>query len=139
MQGFPEAGYSVPAAQVIGQGAGGVGLGSPFGGAGGGRGQSVNFVVTRTLRSEGFCRYIYSMIRLTIHARQRMAEYQIALGWVKAAISAPDGTAPDPRLGITRSFKVVPARGGRVLRVAHRADGADVIVLSAHFNRGAKP
>jgi hypothetical protein len=78
------------------------------------------------------------MIKPTIHAKQRMQDYGIEWAWIVAAVASPDATAPDPRPGITRSFKAIPERGGRILRVAHRADGADVLVLSAHFDRGAK-
>ncbi len=47
---------------------------------------------------------------------------------------------PDPRHpGVELSFKAIPERGGRILRVAHRPDGADVIVLTAFFDRGVKP
>jgi hypothetical protein len=79
------------------------------------------------------------MIRPTVHATERMQQYGIAWAWVLAAIGAPDWTAPDPRPGITRSFKAIPDRGGRILRVAHRAEGDDILVLSAHFDRGARP
>lgn len=79
------------------------------------------------------------MIKLTVHARQRMALYNIAFELIEATVTAPDWIAPDRRPGITRSFKMVPERGGRVLRVAHRPDGQDLLVLSAHFDRGAKP
>lgn len=80
------------------------------------------------------------MVRLTIHAMQRMQQYGLALSPIEAAVAASDRTAPDPREeGVTRSFKAIPERGGRVMRVAHRPDGADVLVLSAFFDKGAKP
>lgn len=80
-----------------------------------------------------------AMIKLTAHARWRMRQYGIEWAWVLAAIASPDWTAPDPRQpGVTRAFKAVPERGGKVLRVAYRPDGADLLVLSAHFDRGAK-
>ena len=79
------------------------------------------------------------MIKLTIHAGRRMRQYGIERAWVLAAVASPDWTAPDPRQpGVTRAFKAVPERAGRILRVAHRPDGTDVLVLSAHFDRGAK-
>jgi hypothetical protein len=78
-------------------------------------------------------------IKPTIHAERRMRQYGIQWAWVVAAVASPDWTVPDPRqAGVTRSFRLVPERGGRVLRVAHRADGADVLVLSVHFDRGAR-
>ena len=80
------------------------------------------------------------MVKLTIHAAQRMKQYGLALSCIEAAVAAPDWTVPDPRqTGVTRSYKAIPERGGRVIRVAHRPDGADVLVLSAFFDKGAKP
>lgn len=79
------------------------------------------------------------MVRFTAHAEQRMRQYGIARGWVEAAVATPEWTRPDPQPGVVRSFRAVPERGGRVLRVAHRPDGADVLVLSVHFDRGAEP
>jgi hypothetical protein len=69
-----------------------------------------------------------------------MRQYDLFLSWVEATVVARDWTAPDPReQGVTRSFKAIPERGARVMRVAHRLDGADVLVLSAFFDKGAKP
>jgi hypothetical protein len=44
----------------------------------------------------------------------------------------------------SRSFKAIPAFANRVLRVVHRPDGDnipgdDVFVVTAHWDRGAKP
>jgi hypothetical protein len=78
------------------------------------------------------------MVRYTQHARDRIAEYAIDAAWVDRTIDQPDRTAPDPRPGIIRAFRTIPERGGRVLRVAYRFDHADVLVLSAHFDRGAR-
>jgi hypothetical protein len=79
-------------------------------------------------------------IRLTTHAKERQADSNLLLAWIEAAVLQPDWTVPDPRRpGVTRSFKRIIGRDGRVLRVAHRPDGADVLVLTAFFDRGAKP
>jgi hypothetical protein len=80
------------------------------------------------------------MLKLTVHAMQRMRQYGLAPSWIEATVAAPDWTAPDPReQGVTRSFKAIPDRGRRIMRVAHRPDGADVLDLSAFFDKGAKP
>jgi hypothetical protein len=79
-------------------------------------------------------------IKLTIHAKERQSAYGLAQAWIEAAVLSPDWTSADPqRPGVTRSFKRIAERGGRVLRVAHRPDGADVLVVTAFFDRGAKP
>jgi hypothetical protein len=80
------------------------------------------------------------MIKLTAHAKARMAQYGIDLAWVEATIASPAWTELDPQdAHVTRSFARIVLRGGRVLRVAHRPDGSDVLVLSVFFDRGARP
>lgn len=79
------------------------------------------------------------MLRLTEHAERELRRRAIARVWVEAAIATPDWTAPDPRdPALTRSYKAIPAFGHRVLRVVHRPDGDDMLVITAHFDRGAK-
>ena len=71
------------------------------------------------------------MTRLTRHALEMIGVRQIALAWVEAAVASPDKVAADPvQAGVMRSFKVIEAAGGRVLRVAHRQSGADVLVIT---------
>lgn len=76
------------------------------------------------------------MIRLTKHAQEAIEKRNIQITWLEAAILAPDWTSQDPDR--TRSFKQIPDFGGRILRVVSRLDGADVIVITAHFDRGAQ-
>ena len=79
------------------------------------------------------------MLKLTAHTVERTRQYGLALSWIEATVAAPDWTVPDPReRGVTRSFKAIPERGGRVMRVAHRPDGDDVLVLSAFFRQGSE-
>lgn len=69
-----------------------------------------------------------------------MAQWQLDRAWIESAVVMPDRTMPDPRRsGVTLSFKAIPQRGGRILRVEYRTDGADLLVLTSHFDRGAKP
>jgi uncharacterized protein YuzE len=44
--------------------------------------------------------------------------------------------AQDRDPALTQSFKRIAAFGGRVLKVVHCADGADILVVTAHFDRG---
>ena len=79
------------------------------------------------------------MLRLTDHAERELRRRAIARVWVEATIATPDWTVPDPRdPSLTRSFKAMPAFGNRVLRVVHRPDGGDMLVITAHVDRGAK-
>jgi len=79
------------------------------------------------------------VIRLTTHATEMMAERGILLDWVVETVNQPDYCTADSRdVQLTRSFrKILPAQG-RMLRVVHRQDGADILVITAHFDRGAK-
>jgi hypothetical protein len=79
------------------------------------------------------------MIRLHDHAVARLSERNIPRAWAEATVTAPDWTAPDPDDPlVTRAFRAIPEAHGRILRVAHRPDGADILVLTAFFDRGAK-
>jgi Domain of unknown function (DUF4258) len=78
------------------------------------------------------------MIRLTEHAERELRRRAIAFEWVEAAIAAPDRAEQDPRdPALTRSFKAIPDFGHRLLRVVHRPDDDDILVITAHFDRGA--
>ena len=79
------------------------------------------------------------MIRYTAHARTTIAERGLASDWVERAIEHPDWTEPDVgNPALTRSFKGIVEAENRVLRVVHRPDGADILVITAFLDRGAK-
>ena len=79
------------------------------------------------------------MIRLSRHAQEAVEKRGLELAWIEAVIAKPNRTEPDPRYpGRTRSFGAIPECGGRVLRVVHRPDGADILVITAHFDRRAR-
>jgi hypothetical protein len=80
------------------------------------------------------------MIRLTKHAQEAIAKRAILVAWIEDAVSTPDFVQSDPRhLQRTRSYKTIAQFGGRVLRVVHCPEGNDIVVITAHFDRGAKP
>ena len=79
------------------------------------------------------------MIRLTDHAERELRRRGIAREWVEATVVTPDWSGQDPRdPALTRSFKAITAFGDRVLRVVHRPDRDDMLVVTAHFDRGAR-
>jgi hypothetical protein len=78
------------------------------------------------------------MIRLTKHVALRVRQRHLALAWIEATIAAPDWTAQDPDPTLTRSYRAIPEFGGHVLRVVHRSEGADILVVTAFFDRDAK-
>jgi Domain of unknown function (DUF4258) len=79
------------------------------------------------------------MIRLTKHAQEAIIKRDIAALWIEAAVNTPDSVEADPRHpDRLRSYKAIPELGGRILRVVHRLDGNDIIVITAHLDRGAK-
>jgi hypothetical protein len=80
------------------------------------------------------------MIRFTKHGREAVETRDIAIEWIEATIDAPDSTNRDPRHpDLVRCYRAIAAFGGRVLRVVYRSDGDDICVVTAHFDRGAKP
>jgi hypothetical protein len=79
------------------------------------------------------------MIRFTKHAPEAIEKRRIAVDWIEAALNAPDSTAADPRHPErTRSYKAIAERSGRVLRGVHRPAGDDIVVITVHFDRGAR-
>ena len=77
-------------------------------------------------------------IRLTKHMERRIQERKLPLAWIEATIAAPDWTAADPDPALIRSFRAIAEAGRRVLRVVHRTEGADIVVVTAHFDRSAR-
>ncbi len=77
------------------------------------------------------------MIVLTDHALDMLAERGVALDWVVDTISAPDRVQAQP--GKTYSFRAISAAGGKTLKVVHRRAGDDILVITVHFDRNAKP
>jgi hypothetical protein len=75
---------------------------------------------------------------LSKHTVDEMGGRGISLAYIEAALATPDRQTSDPDPGLTRSFKAIAEFGGRVLRVVHRPDGADVFVVTATWDRGAK-
>ena len=79
------------------------------------------------------------MIRLTQHAETQVLRRRIDLAWIEATGVTPDRRAPDSDPALMRSFKAITGFGGRVSRVVHRPDGNDVLIVTAHFDRNARP
>jgi hypothetical protein len=80
------------------------------------------------------------VIRYSNHTRVRLQSRQLADEWIERAVMSPDWTRPDPDdATATRAFKRIPENGNRVIRVAHRPDGSDILVITAFFDRNAKP
>jgi hypothetical protein len=79
------------------------------------------------------------MIRFTAHAIEQIGERQIEHEWIEATISGPDWTMTDPNFADrTRSYRSIPGSGDRILRVVHTPSGDDIMVITAHFDRGAR-
>jgi hypothetical protein len=63
----------------------------------------------------------------------------ILFSYIEAALISPDRVAQDVTdPAPTRSHKVIPEFGSRVLRVVHRRAGDDIFVVTAHWDRGTK-
>jgi hypothetical protein len=79
------------------------------------------------------------MIRLTKHAQEAIGLRGIDIAWLEATANSPDFVEADPRHPArTRSYKAIVAYGGRVLRVVHRSERDDIVIITAHFDRGAR-
>ena len=77
-------------------------------------------------------------LRFTGHARTVMAERELAEEWVERTARAPEWEASDPSPGVVRRYRVIPERGGRVLRVACVETSSEIRILSAFLDRRAR-
>jgi len=79
------------------------------------------------------------MLILTKHAQQNVARDRLDLAWIEATITSPQHQDRDPTdITLKRAWRSIPQRGGRVLRVVFRPAGADIVVVTAFFDRGPK-
>ncbi|MDR3471624.1 MAG: DUF4258 domain-containing protein [Devosia sp.] len=78
-------------------------------------------------------------LRFTQHARDAMAERELPVRWVEAAVRHPDWQEADPHdTSVVRRFRTIPERGGRVLRVALVETDTEIRILSAFLDRRAR-
>jgi hypothetical protein len=79
------------------------------------------------------------MLILTKHAQQNIARDRLDPAWIAATITRPQHTDRDPKdATLTRAWRRIPERGGHALRVVFRPAGADIVVMTAFFDRGAR-
>lgn len=75
---------------------------------------------------------------LTKHAQDNVALYGLDPIWIEAVLVAPQHADRDPADPVLfRVWRRIPERGGRALRVVYRPAGADMVVVTAFFDRGA--
>ena len=68
-----------------------------------------------------------------------MQQHGIALAWVEMTIQQPMHIEPCPRdPALVRAWRRIAQHGNRVLRVVYRPAGADAVVVSVFFDRGAQ-
>ena len=78
-------------------------------------------------------------IILSVHAKQVLAERNIELGWLEAALSEPERSMPDPDdASAERRFRAIPERGGRILRVVCREGRDTIYIVTVFFDRRAR-
>lgn len=72
------------------------------------------------------------------HALEALEKRGLQREWVEATIMHPDWQEADPAYPErTRSYRVIEALDGRILRVIHWRDGDDIVVLTAYPDRDA--
>lgn len=78
-------------------------------------------------------------LAFTAHARQVMAERELADEWVERTARLPEWREPDPvDPTVERRFRTVPERENRILRVACVESDTDIRILSTFLDRGAR-
>jgi hypothetical protein len=80
------------------------------------------------------------MLILTKHAEEAFEKRKLDPDWIDRTVEAPDFVHADPDdPTLTRSFRAIDEAGGRILRVVHRPKGNDIVIVTVHFDRDAKP
>lgn len=75
----------------------------------------------------------------TRHALDVMEERQVLPEWVERTVEGPDAQEPDPTdPALTRAFRAIPERDGRVLRVVYAQEPDAVRIITAFFDRGRR-
>ena len=78
-------------------------------------------------------------IRLTSHARAKLAERRIQRDWVDRIARQPDWTEPEPRDDtVERRFGVETEFGDRVLRLVCLETDEEIRKITATFDRSAR-
>ncbi|UZF91965.1 DUF4258 domain-containing protein [Bosea sp. NBC_00550] len=73
----------------------------------------------------------------TNHALAMMAERSIERAWVELTVLEPDQVEPDLRNPeVTRAFRTLPERDGRVLRVVYRRTDTHFRIITMFLDRG---
>jgi hypothetical protein len=81
---------------------------------------------------------------LTHHARDNIVRDAIDPAWIETTVGHPTALMVDPHdPTLSRAWRRILERGGRVLRVVFRAAGADIVVVTVFFatvffDRGAR-
>jgi hypothetical protein len=79
------------------------------------------------------------MLILTRHAQLNVARDRLDPAWIEATITKPQRADRDPKdAPLTRAWRNIPERGGRALRGVFRPLGADILVITVFFDRGAR-
>ena len=75
----------------------------------------------------------------TTHALDTFALRELEQTWIERTVLKPEATEPDPdHPERTRAYRVVPERGGRILRVVYVRDGDTVRIVTAFLDRGRR-
>jgi hypothetical protein len=79
-------------------------------------------------------------LRLTAHAEVRLVRRGLLLAWIEATVSEPEWREPDPAdASVERRFRSIDEAGGRILRVACVETEDEIRVITAMFDRNARP
>lgn len=78
-------------------------------------------------------------LRYSLHAETVMRERKLEPAWVEATVRAPEWYTEDPAGGeVERRYRSIEPLDGRVLRVACVEADAEIRIISAFIDRGAR-
>ncbi|MCO5156513.1 MAG: DUF4258 domain-containing protein [Aquamicrobium sp.] len=74
----------------------------------------------------------------TKHAGDAVRERELKREWIEATVHFPEWEEADPRQPIQRRYRTITAHGDRILRVVCLETDAEIRILTAFFDRGAR-
>jgi hypothetical protein len=78
-------------------------------------------------------------LAFTKHADDATAERELMGEWIERAVYAPQWEVADPvQPDAVRRFRAIPEYGDRILRVVCLETDAEIRILTAFFDRGAR-
>lgn len=77
--------------------------------------------------------------RLTVHAKDRIAQRRIVLEWISRTLQNPQKLEPNPlKTNLTQVYREIPEYNNNVLKVVDDSNEIPWLIITVHFERKYK-